>query len=75
MIQKNIIKIHSTSCVNIYHDMKTFEVDGMVQDIKIEYAKKKTLLFHEMKILKLCHKDYIFRNYNFFAEVTFKYKQ
>ena len=36
-----------------------------------EYLNNWTELFHDMKNLKLCLKDYIFRSYDFFPEATF----
>ena len=54
------------------HDVTTFEEDGSAENIKKLISQKRNMNFGwNKKILKPCHKDYIFRH-RFLAEVTFK---
>lgn len=41
-VQKIFLKMHCTSCLTTYHYVKTFEVDRIVYNIKVDYLKNRT---------------------------------
>ena len=54
-IQKIYLKIYSTLCTNIYHDVIIFQVYEMVQSIKIWIYQERNIIFPWNKeILYLC---------------------
>ena len=69
-IQKIYSKMVSASCTDTHHDVITFKVDRMVENIKIWISPEQSVAFPwNWKNFLLCLKDYIFRNYHFFVEV------
>ena len=66
--------MHSTLSTNTHHNVRTFNIDGMAQNIKVEYFKNRTWLLLEMKKnIKLSLKNYTFRWCHFLAEVMSKF--
>ena len=57
--------MYSSSCTNTHYDVTTLEVDGNLNNSSAQHD------FSMKKILKLCHKYYIFRSYHFSVVVTF----
>ena len=58
MIQKINSKMHFASYDNTYYDVKIFEVDGVIQNIKYQKSQEKKMIFPwERKNLKLYLKD------------------
>lgn len=58
---------------SFHHDVTTFDVNGMVSNIKKVLSQEWNMTSSRIKnILKSCLKYYIFRNYQFLAEVNFK---
>ena len=50
------------------HDFRIFKADGMVKNIKYEYLKKRTLLFHEIIKFLNCKEQIL--SYNFLAQIS-----
>ena len=59
-------KTQSISRANTCHNATTFKVDWMVENIASIISQKRKMTFPLNKIiLKLCLRDFFFRNYHF----------
>lgn len=59
-------------CLITHHDITTFEVDEMVQNMGNWISQKWSMTLPKNKqLLKLYLKEHIFRSNHFFVEVTF----
>ena len=73
MVQKIYSKMHPVSCTNAHHDVIISLVNhGMFKNTKtlISWEWHITFLWNK-KVLNLCLRWHILRNYHFAAEVTF----
>ena len=65
-------KTFSTSCANTYHDVTTFGIDAMVENMKNGISQEWIMIFpRDEKIFKLYLEGYIFRSYYLLGELTF----
>ena len=65
-------KTFSTSCANTYHDVTTFGIDAMVENMKNGISQEWIMIFPwDEKIFKLYLEGYIFRSYYLLGELTF----
>ena len=74
MVQKIYSKMHLVSCTNTHRDVTDLANHGIVKSTKTWISWERNIIFvQNKKILNLCFRWHIFRNYLFVAEVTFKW--
>ena len=65
--------MHPVSCTKTHHDVTDLANHRMVKNKKTCICREQNIIFlSNKKVLNLCLRWYIFRNYRFVAEVTFK---
>ena len=65
--------MYLVSCTNTHRDVTDFVNHGMVKNTKTRISSERNTIFvRNKKILNLCFRWRILRNYRFAAEVTFK---
>ena len=72
MVQEIYWKMHHASCTNNHHDVTNLVKYRMVKNTKTWITQERIIIFlSNKKILNLCLRWHILRNYCFVAEVTF----
>ena len=65
--------MHHVSCTNTHHDVTDLVNHQMVKNTKTLISREQNIiLLSNKKILNLCLRGHIMRNYCFVAEMTFK---
>ena len=73
MVQKIYWKMHPVSCTNTHHDVTDLVKHQVVKNTKTWISRERNVIFlSNKKIINLCLRWHIWRNYYFVAEVTFK---
>ena len=74
VVQKIYSKMHLISCTNTHRDVTDLVNHGMVKNTKTWISWERNIIFlWNKKILNLCLRWHILRNYRFVAEITFKF--